>query len=86
MDWDKFKNLLSEEHHFPCEYSFRFIMKKDLVVEAMYILNLEQSDVELRPSKKGNYIALHFKKIMATADQVIEVYQLMKKIDGVISL
>jgi hypothetical protein len=38
------------------------------------------------PSKKGNYISINARKLMKTTQEVLDVYELMGTIKGIMSL
>lgn len=84
MEHPNFKDLLDQTYQWPDFYEFKFITKtadKDVVLE-----KLEGFQIEETPSKQGNYTAISARKLMKSTDEVIEVYQLIGSIKGVMSL
>jgi uncharacterized protein len=84
MSNQKFKDLLDQSYQWPDYYEFKFIIKADekhLVLEKLSGFTINES-----PSKNGNYISVSARKLMRTTQEVIDVYELMSKIKGVISL
>lgn len=84
QDVKKFKELLDNSYIWPCQYSFKFIVPNDSVEEAKKLLG--EGEFSLRPSKKGNYVGLTAVRPMVSSDEVIEVYNKLSTIKGVISL
>jgi hypothetical protein len=82
--FQKFRELLDESYQWPDYYEFKFIVKiddKHLILEKL----LGYSIVET-PSKKGNYIAISARKLMKSTQEVLDVYEVMSTIKGIISL
>lgn len=80
----KFRELLDSSYMWPDYYEFKFIVKledKDLI-----LVNLDGFIVTEHLSKQGNYVSLTARKLMKSTQEIIEVYELMSKIKGVISL
>lgn len=84
MSDEKFRSLLDESYQWPDFYEFKFIVK---IEDKQNILkHLEQFVITETPSKKGNYISISARKLMQSADEVIDTYKLMSGIKGLISL
>ncbi|MGE3611078.1 MAG: DUF493 family protein [Bacteriovoracaceae bacterium] len=84
MKHEKFRSLLDESHSWPDYYEFKFIIhvdNKHLILE-----KLEGFMIVENPSKKGNYISIRARKLINSTDEVIEIYEVMSSVDGVISL
>jgi hypothetical protein len=84
MSVEKFKELLDQTYQWPDYYEFKFIVKiddKDLVLS-----HLDGFSVIETPSKNGNYISISARKLINATQEVVEVYELMSKIKGLISL
>jgi hypothetical protein len=80
----KFKDLLDQSYQWPDYYEFKFIVKID---DKSLILNkLVGYQILETPSKKGNYIAISARKLMKDTQEVLDVYQVMSTIKGIISL
>ncbi len=80
----KFKMLLDEFYEFPCEYSFKFIVTQDKVKELITILG--KGKIVQKKSSKGNYISVTMTNLYTSSDQIIEIYQKVAIIEGLISL
>ena len=84
MSDEKFKGLLDESIQWPDYYEFKFIIKAD--DKHLILVHLGGFQVTEKPSGKGNYISISARKLMKSADEIIEVYKVMSGIKGVISL
>lgn len=84
MSVEKFRDLLDQSYQWPDYYEFKFIIKvqdKDLIM-----VHLAEYHVVETASAKGNYISISARKLMKSTQEVIDVYEVMSKIKGVISL
>jgi putative lipoic acid-binding regulatory protein len=84
MDNQKFRSLLDESYQWPDYYEFKFIIKSDdksLILDKLVGFTIHET-----PSKKGNYTSVSARKLMKSTEEVLEIYQLMSTIKGVISL
>jgi uncharacterized protein len=84
MDNQKFRVLLDESYQWPDYYEFKFIIKTD--EKALIIDKLKGFTIQETPSKKGNYTSISARKLMKSTEEVLEIYELMSTIKGVISL
>ncbi len=81
---EKFQELLDQSYQWPDYYEFKFIVKIDdrtLILEKLHGYAIHET-----PSKKGNYISISARKLMKSTQEVLEVYEAMSTIKGVISL
>ena len=84
--FDKLKAQL-EETSWPQIYFFKFICPADSQTIALVSsLFDDRSDLNMRESRKGNYVSISVKQVMLNADAVIEIYKESAKIKGVITL
>ena len=84
MEFEKFKQLLDEQVSWPDYYTFKFITKTD---SKHHVINiLEDHQIMERPSKNGKYTSISSRKIFNSADEIVEVYESVSKIEGVINL
>lgn len=81
---DKFINLLNDEYEFPVQYFFKFIVPSDKV----NIVNNLIGDAEFshRPSRNGKYTSVSAKKMVASAEEVVEIYERLSVVEGIVSL
>ena len=81
---EKFIALLDEQYDWPAAYKFKFIVPNDKLDELMALVG--DAEVQTRPSKKGNYISLTATKELSSAEDVIDVYERVSSIEGIVSL
>jgi putative lipoic acid-binding regulatory protein len=84
MGHEKFRALLDESYQWPDYYEFKFIIKTD--DNHLIIGKLSGFIINETPSKKGNYTSVSARKLMKSTDEVLEIYELVGSIEGVISL
>ena len=84
MDNEKFRSLLDESYQWPDFYEFKFIIKTD--DKSLITQKLNGFTIHETPSKKGNYTAVSARKLMKSTEEVLEIYELMSTVKGVISL
>lgn len=80
----KFRELLDESYQWPDYYEFKFIVKienKNDVIDKLPGYQIVET-----PSKKGNYIAIGARKLMKSTQEVLDVYEAMSTVKGIISL
>ena len=80
----KFRELLDQNYQWPDFYTWKFIVKADArkQVEDLLIGH----EISIKESEKGNYVSITARKFVQSTDEVIEIYSLMSKIPGVMSL
>jgi uncharacterized protein len=81
---ERFKSLLDARHQWPCEYVFKFIVKKEFLAMATTVFN--GYPVQFRQSAKGGYISLSILMTMNSSDEVVAIYERAQMIPEVISL
>lgn len=82
---ERFKALLDSRHKWPCDYLFKFIVKKDVVDQACAVF--EGEDIVLRESSGGKYVSLTLSMYLESADEVLDIYaRAADEIPGVIAL
>ena len=84
QQFQKFRDLLDQSYQWPDYYEFKFILKIDERLEA--INKLQGFTITETPSKKGNYISINARKLMKSTQEVLDVYQVMSTIKGIMSL
>jgi len=80
----KLKSLLEEQHEWPSNYHFKFIVPFDKILEVEVLF--PGHTLNRKASKKGNYVSLSLDIELESADLVIAIYQKASKIKGLISL
>lgn len=84
MSDEKFRALLDEHHQWPDYYEFKFIVKSEEKDNVLVLLNGFQ--ITEKPSGKGTYISISARKLVHSADEIVETYKKVTAIKGVISL
>lgn len=84
MDNQKFRELLDESYQWPDYYEFKFIVKTD--DKHLILDKLEGFAFSETPSKKGNYTSVSARKLMKSTQEVLDVYEAVSTIKGIISL
>lgn len=86
MSWDTdaFIEKLENNHQFPGNYTFKFIVKpKDQkIVEQL----VHGAEVSIKPSSGNKYVSVTLNAKMDSSHEVVEVYKKAKKIEGIIAL
>jgi hypothetical protein len=83
-DREKFRSLLDENHSWPDYYHFRFIVVNENKQELLSLL-FEHS-VQEKDSRTGKYVSISTRALVNSSEEVISVYESVKKVKGIISL
>lgn len=81
---EKFKELLDESYTWPDFYEFKFIVK--IGAKSDVVVKLAGFTITETLSKNGNYVSISARKLMKSTQEVLDVYDGMSKVDGIISL
>ncbi len=86
--YSSLKEKLEATHDFPEDYLFKFIVNNEpaKLVEIYKVFDGIQHTLSNRDSKNGKYTSLNFNAFMLDANQVVNVYQQVAKIEGVMML
>lgn len=85
QEWtNNFKTKLDEHYSWPALYIFKFIVPCGKVEELKNLFPLHTSTE--KPSTQGKYVSITFNMMMPSSDAVIEVYERVSKIEGIIAL
>jgi uncharacterized protein len=82
--YQNFKEKLENQHKFPTEYLFKFIVPRHREDEMYSIFSKDVFQKKL--SKAGNYVSFTARVMMKSSDEVMEIYEKAYKIKGIISL
>ena len=74
-----------EEQAFPQLYMYKFIVPKESLNMLKQVLP-DNSNSSEQPSKNGKYISVTIKKMAANVDEVLDIYQGVSEVPGLISL
>jgi putative lipoic acid-binding regulatory protein len=81
---EEFKERLDQEHQWPTNYLFKFIVPAALQEQVSSLFPAEA--VSIKSSSKGNYQSISVNLIMASSEEVLEIYEKVHQIEGVIAL
>lgn len=86
--YTKFKQKLEEEHTFPCNYMFKFIVPadKEKIATLQKIFDGSDATVSTRDSKNGKYTSVTIQTKVHDANDVIIYYRQVAEVDGVVML
>lgn len=82
------KEKLETNHNFPEDYMFKFIVPNDEAkhTEIYRVFDGVKFTLTTRDSKKGNYISITITAFVMDAQQVIDLYREVGKVEGVMML
>ena len=86
---ERFNNLklLLDQQNYPSVYLYKFIIKKDneklVAIKRCFD---EAAEIELIPSKNGNFISLRIKEMMLSSEAILKRYEQVGKIKNVMTL
>jgi uncharacterized protein len=81
---DEMKTLLDTNHKWPSEYKFKFIVPLDQVERMRELLHGDIADE--RPSSSGRFTSFSLTKTMPSSDAVLDVYDKVRGVPGLVSL
>ncbi|MBT3984079.1 MAG: DUF493 domain-containing protein [Bacteriovoracaceae bacterium] len=81
---EKFKELLDRQYDWPAHYNFKCIVKS----ETSHLVNdiLKEHRVTIRASKTGKYRSFTAHVLVNSSDEVLNLYEKVNGIDGVMGL
>jgi putative lipoic acid-binding regulatory protein len=88
MTRDEARDLLLAQHTFPGPFEFRVVVRPvaaSTAISAIAAGGVRIEHVGERRSDKGSYIALHVKAHAESADDVLDVWEVLKGVDGVVA-
>jgi hypothetical protein len=84
-EWSiSFREKLDKVYAWPSLYVFKFIVPQQKVEEVKELFPNHIS--REKASEKGKYISITFNMMMPSSEAVVEVYQKVKHIEGLIAL
>ncbi|MBT3235254.1 MAG: DUF493 domain-containing protein [Bdellovibrionales bacterium] len=84
-DIKQFQALLDQQHSWPCDYRFTFIVPVTQVKEVLDRLGAVK-EVERKESTSGKFISIGVSLNMQSSTEVIAIYEKMKDISGIVPL
>lgn len=87
MSWDveSFKSKLEDQHTFPGNYTFKFIVPLEKQHDLLAVIP-KDAEIVIRESSGGKYISITGKSHLPTSEAVLDVYFAANKIEGCIAL
>lgn len=82
--FDNLKKALDDQNILPGVFMFKFIAPENKQEEVLSLF--DENDVTSRSSKTGKYVSLTAKVFMSSSQDVIDIYQTVSQIKGVIAL
>jgi len=83
-DLTNLQKLLDDEHQWPSEYTFKFIIPESQELRFRALFDL--STLSFKSSKTGKFVSITKTKIIKSSDEVIKVYEKASTVEGIISL
>jgi hypothetical protein len=83
MKWKRLKELLDGQSDWPTIFVFKFIVPRSSIDSLKAVVG---SDIEIRQSSGGKYIGVTLRRLVDSSDAVIEVYESVSEIKGLIAL
>ncbi|WP_320169678.1 DUF493 domain-containing protein [Maridesulfovibrio sp.] len=81
---ENFKKTLDEHHEWPCDYTFKFIVPGNSLIQLKEMLEgIPHSE---KDSRTGKYTSVTVTIYATSADEIIDLYQKTATIEGLISL
>lgn len=85
--WAKLRAQLQETQEFPLLYMFKFISPADnQIIARISSFFGETALISLKTSEKGNFTSFTAKEVMMSPDEIINIYEKVTQIKGVIML
>ncbi|MCB9673672.1 MAG: DUF493 domain-containing protein [Alphaproteobacteria bacterium] len=90
LDREGALELLRSQHTFPGLYVFRVVVRPDFTTGVVTAIAAALGDggsvheVEEKSSRAGNYISLRVHAKMPAAETVLDVYEVIGRLDGVV--
>jgi uncharacterized protein len=84
---ERLRQRLDQAHQWPGVYRFKFILEPDARrLEKILALFPEEAEVLRKYSSGGKYLSLTINEVLMDADQVIDRYEKVSEVEGVIAL
>lgn len=80
----QFRQVLDETHQWPCPYIFKFIVPSENIDQLVGLF--PDHDIQQRSSKSGKYISVTVESNMCSSKDVMDVYEMVSVVPGVMSL
>lgn len=86
--YEKLKEQLRQSTQWPSLYMFKFIVPadNDKIAQVEALFDSTQAQIQIRQSRKGNFVSVTAKEMMLSPENVINRYLEAEGIEGLISL
>lgn len=86
--YNSLKVKLEENHHFPEDYLFKFILpnNNEKLTEIYQVFDEIKYTITTKESRNGKYISTSILAFVLDANQVVNIYQEVAKVEGVMML
>lgn len=86
--YNSLKIKLEENHHFPEDYLFKFILpnNNERLTEIYQVFDEIKYTITTKESRNGKYISTSILAFVLDANQVVNIYQEVAKVEGVMML
>ena len=84
MDFNRFQQLLDDQHDWPCDYTFKFVVPKDQVPAVQGLV--PEAQCWTRSSRSGTYVSVTLKMHFHHSGEVVEVYKAASRIERIVVL
>ena len=81
---EEFIRMLDQEHQWPTWYLFKFIVPRGK--EQQLVELFPEGQATVKASSKGNYRSVTSKIMMSSANEVLDIYEKARQIEGVLAL
>ena len=89
-DRERVLALLEAQHTFPGTFRFRVVVRPAVRSTILSVMGAAAPggliDVTERPSRTGAYVALHLLVAVDRAEEVLGVYDVLARVDGVLAV
>lgn len=86
--YNSLKVKLEENHHFPEDYLFKFILpnNNEKLTEIYQVFDEIKYTITTKESRNGKYISTSILAFVLDANQVVKIYQEVGEVEGVMML
>jgi putative lipoic acid-binding regulatory protein len=86
--YKKLQSQLEEGFEWPRVYMFKFIVpaNNEKVAKVEQLFNSKEARVDMRSSRKGNFISITAREMMMSPQRVVDRYVEAEAIEGLIAL
>ena len=86
--YDRLTQQLADDRSWPAPYMFKFIVPRteERIEEVCQFFDPGNAEIRIKNSSKGNYSSISVTLTMASPEAVVQKYQEVSIVEGVISL